>query len=104
MCRGEGGGATGGLTQPPRRYRGEPPETVLVGDCPRCNYYEKVRNVTGIADTVPLVSSEWGYSTCQVAEKAVCDGVTELRQAKFLARMTLANIAAGVAAQVWYAA
>lgn len=76
---------------------------MLVGECPRCNYYEKVRNITGITNTVPLVSSEWGYSTCDaLAEKAVCDGVTELRQAKFLARMTWANIAAGVAAQVWY--
>ena len=75
---------------------------MLVGECPRCNYYEKVRNITGITNTVPLVSSEWGYSTCDaLAEKAVCDGVTELRQANFLARMTLANIAAGVAAQVW---
>ena len=44
---------------------------------------------------LPIVSSEWGYSTAEGA-------LSEARQAQFLARQWLANLAAGVNVSIFY--
>jgi len=44
---------------------------------------------------LPIVCSEWGYSTA-------LGGVTEARQANYLTRMWLANLAAGVNLSIFY--
>jgi len=44
---------------------------------------------------LPIVCSEWGYSTAM-------GGVTEARQANYLTRMWLANLAAGVNLSIFY--
>ena len=44
---------------------------------------------------LPIVSSEWGYSTAEGA-------VSEARQADYLSRQWLANLAAGVHVSIFY--
>lgn len=46
--------------------------------------------------TLPIISSEWGYSTVESS------GITEEKQALYLTRMWLANLASGVNLSIFY--
>ncbi len=48
-------------------------------------------------DTIPIVSSEWGYSTV-----ALSDGVSRQTQADYFARMQLFNLYSGAPLSIWY--
>lgn len=48
-------------------------------------------------DTIPVVSSEWGYSTV-----ALSDGVSRDTQADYFARMQLFNLYSGAPLSIWY--
>ncbi len=48
-------------------------------------------------DTIPVVSSEWGYSTV-----ALSDGVSRETQADYFARMQLFNLYSGAPLSIWY--
>ena len=71
-------------------YRGSSPETAandfLALRLLIHRYAPKGRNI-------PLVSSEWGYTTVNV---------TEQQQAQYLARAWLSNLAEGVRLSIWY--
>lgn len=49
-------------------------------------------------DTIPIVSSEWGYSTCSPS----LGGVSRQTQADYFARMQLFNLYSGVPLSIWY--
>ncbi len=70
-------------------YRGNNPETAA-GD------YADVRRLIAKyapGKDVPLVSSEWGYSTVNVSETT---------QAQYLTRQWLSNLAEGIRVSIWY--
>lgn len=48
-------------------------------------------------DTIPIVSSEWGYSTVDLS-----DGVSRQTQADYFARMQLFNLYSGAPLSIWY--
>lgn len=70
-------------------YRGSNPETAA-GD-----YADVRRLVAKYAPgrDVPLVSSEWGYTTVSVSEQT---------QAQYLTRQWLSNLAEGIRVSIWY--
>ena len=49
-------------------------------------------------DTISIVSSEWGYSTCSTTE----GGVSLQTQADYFTRMQLFNLYSGVPLSIWY--
>ncbi len=49
-------------------------------------------------DTIPIVSSEWGYSTCSPS----LGGVSRQTQADYFARMQLFNLYSGAPLSIWY--
>ncbi|MBV9851126.1 MAG: cellulase family glycosylhydrolase [Armatimonadetes bacterium] len=71
-------------------YRGNSPETAA-GD------YQALRALiqryAPPGRDVPLVSSEWGYTTVNVSEQ---------QQAQYLARQWLSNLAEGIRLSIWY--
>jgi polysaccharide biosynthesis protein PslG len=74
-------------------YRGQEPETASAD-------FARLRGLIGRyapADKrpMPIVSSEWGYSTVE-------GGVSEAKQASYLIRMWLANLASGVNLSIFY--
>jgi hypothetical protein len=73
-------------------YRGKPPETAA-GD------YERLRGLIAryapTGKTIPIVSGEWGYSTCT-------KGVSPERQAEYIVRQQLSNLLNGVPLSIWY--
>jgi hypothetical protein len=83
----------------PYRSSALPPETVL----------EDWRTLAGLIEQYsppgaaprPMISGEWGYTTA-TPPCAYGNKVTELTQAKFLARTWLANALAGVALSIFY--
>jgi hypothetical protein len=74
-------------------YRGGPPETVVTD-------WERLRGLIGRyapagKANLPMVSSEWGYAT-------QTGGVSEQKQAQYLTRMWLTNLASGVNVSIYY--
>lgn len=70
-------------------YRGDAPETAAKD-------YADVRHLVARyapGRDVPLVSSEWGYTTVNVSEQT---------QAQYLARQWLSNLAEGSRVSIWY--
>jgi hypothetical protein len=75
-------------------YRGGPPESAA-DDFGRLRALI-ARYAPEAMRALPIVSSEWGYST------TTAGGVSEDRQAQYLTRMWLANLAAGVNLSIFY--
>jgi len=71
-------------------YRDDRPESAA-GDYPAVR--RLIRKYAPTGKTVPLVSSEWGYSAVNV---------TAEQQAQYLAREWLSNLAEGVRLSIWY--
>ncbi len=74
-------------------YRGQMPETAAED-------YAKLRVLIARyapkgKENLPIVSSEWGYSTVE-------GGVSEEKQAQYLTRMWLANLVSGVNLSIFY--
>ena len=53
------------------------------------------RNTPADRETIPIVSSEWGYASCP-------GGLTEKKQAEYAVRMQLANLLCGLPVSIWY--
>ena len=83
-----------GVSVHPYRNPSKPPETAA-------SDYEKLRALIdryappSKKDRIPILSGEWGYSTCK-------RGVTLETQAAFAARQQLANLLNGVPLSIWY--
>jgi hypothetical protein len=75
-------------------YRGGPPESAA-DDFGRLRALI-ARYAPESRRELPIVSSEWGYST------TTAGGVSENQQAQYLTRMWLANLAAGVNLSIFY--
>lgn len=73
-------------------YRGKPPETAAM-DCARLRGL--IAHYTPEGKTIPIVSGEWGYSTCT-------KGVSEETQAAYIVRQQLSNLLNGVPVSIWY--
>lgn len=71
-------------------YRGEAPETAT-RDYPAVR--RLIQQYAPPGKSIPLVSSEWGYSTVNLPEET---------QAQYLARQWLSNLADGVRLSIWY--
>ena len=72
-------------------YRAGPPETVTTD-----RTYAVIRSLMAEhGKSLPIVSSEWGYST-------TWPGVTAQRQGDYLARMFLVNLSQGIPLSIWY--
>ena len=71
-------------------YRGDGPEAAAQ-DYPAVR--RLIEHYVPPGKSIPLVSSEWGYSTTDVSEKT---------QAQYLARQWLSNLAEGVRLSIWY--
>jgi len=71
-------------------YRGGPPESAA-GDYPAVR--RLIRKYAPKGKVIPLVSSEWGYTSVNV---------TEEQQGQYLAREWLSNLAEGVRLSIWY--
>lgn len=80
-------------------YRQQAPETVE-------EEYRKlrllIRHYAPKDKPVPIISSEWGYSTLYPAYAGRSDAEREQMQAKYLARMFVTNIANDVPLSIWY--
>lgn len=74
-------------------YRGQAPETAA-SDYARLRILI-ARHAPAHRRDLPIVSSEWGYST-------FTGGVTEERQAQYLTRQWLSNLASGVNLSIFY--
>ena len=74
-------------------YRDRPPETVLA-DYGRLRVLI-ARHASPARRMLPIVSSEWGYTTADAA-------ISEARQADYIARQWLTNLAAGVNTSIFY--
>ena len=83
-----------GVSVHPYRNPSKPPETAA-------SDYQKLRALIELyappskKDRIPILSGEWGYSTCK-------RGVTPETQAAFAARQQLANLLNGVPLSIWY--
>jgi hypothetical protein len=75
-------------------YRGTAPETAA-DDYARLRVLI-VRYAPKGREALPIISSEWGYSTYDVG------GVSEEKQAAYLCRMWLTNLASGVNLSIFY--
>lgn len=75
-------------------YRGQNPETAAA-DYARLRVLIARYAPAAKRNTLPIISSEWGYST-------VVGGVSEERQAQYLARQWLSNLASGVNLSIFY--
>jgi hypothetical protein len=73
-------------------YRGKPPETAGP-DFARLR--RLIDQYAPAGSTIPIISGEWGYSTCT-------KGVSQERQASYLARQQLSNLLNGVPLSIWY--
>ena len=71
-------------------YRGDRPESAAA-DFPAVRLL--IRKYAPAGKRIPLVSSEWGYTTVSV---------TEEQQGQYLAREWLSNLAEGVRLSIWY--
>ena len=71
-------------------YRGDRPETAAQ-DYPAVR--RLIEQYAPKGKSIPLVSSEWGYSTTDVSEEM---------QAQYLARQWLSNLAEGIRLSIWY--
>jgi hypothetical protein len=74
-------------------YRGQAPETAAAD-------YTRLRGLIARyapagKKQLPIIASEWGYSTSE-------NGIPEERQAQYLTRMWLANLASGVNLSIFY--
>ena len=73
-------------------YRGKPPETAAPD-------FARLRSLIAkdapAGRTIPIISGEWGYSTC-------IKGVSLERQANYIARQQLSNLLNGVPLSIWY--
>ena len=76
----------------PYRRPDQPPESAA-GDYARLR--EMIASNTPASRTIPILSGEWGYSTC-------VNGVSLPAQAAFAARQQLANALQGVPISIWY--
>ena len=78
----------------PYRNPGKPPETAAAD-------YQKLHALIARyapparKDSIPILSGEWGYSTCK-------RGVSLETQAAFAARQQLSNLLNGVPLSIWY--
>ena len=73
-------------------YRGKPPETAA-SDFARLRGL--IAQYAPPGKTIPIVSGEWGYSTCT-------KGVSPARQADYIVRQQLSNLLNGVPLSIWY--
>lgn len=74
-------------------YRKTEPETVAADYCRLRNLIQSYKG--GAADSVPIISGEWGYSS-------VWRWVDEKQQADLLTRQFLTNLANGIPISIWY--
>jgi polysaccharide biosynthesis protein PslG len=83
-----------GVSVHPYRSPSQPPETAV-------DDYERLRGLIAAntpatrGKVIPIISGEWGYSTC-------VNGVSPATQAAFSARQQLANSLNGVPISIWY--
>ncbi|MGH8022139.1 MAG: cellulase family glycosylhydrolase [Limisphaerales bacterium] len=73
-------------------YRGGPPETAAV-DFARLR--RLIARYAPAGRTIPIISGEWGYSSC-------IKGVSPERQAQYIVRQQLSNLLNGVPLSIWY--
>ena len=71
-------------------YRGDRPESAA-RDYPAVR--RLIRKYAPEGKSIPLISSEWGYTTVNI---------TEEQQGQYLARQWLSNLAEGVRLSIWY--
>ncbi|MGC9942783.1 MAG: cellulase family glycosylhydrolase [Verrucomicrobiota bacterium] len=83
-----------GVSVHPYRAPNQPPETAS-GDYGRLRGLIAANTPSSRHGVVPIISGEWGYSTC-------VNGVTPETQAAFCARQQLANSLSGVPISIWY--
>jgi polysaccharide biosynthesis protein PslG len=83
-----------GVSVHPYRRPDQPPETAA-GDYERLRGLIAANQPPSRSGTIPIISGEWGYSTC-------VNGVTLETQAVFCARQQLANSLSGVPISIWY--
>jgi polysaccharide biosynthesis protein PslG len=83
-----------GVSVHPYRNPNKPPETAAV-DYERLGALIERYAPPSRKDRVPILSGEWGYSTCK-------RGVTLETQGAFAARQQLANLLCGVPLSIWY--
>lgn len=82
-------------------YRQSNPETVLPD-------YSTMRGLikqfapTSARQTMPILSGEWGYTTCTSPCTPPGPQVTDEQQAQYLVRQWLVNTMAGVPVSIWY--
>ncbi|HUA67653.1 MAG TPA: cellulase family glycosylhydrolase [Candidatus Saccharimonadales bacterium] len=82
-----------GISVHPYRSPNTPPETAATD-------YQKLRdlidkNTPAGKKSIPIISGEWGYSSC-------VDGVSSETQARFIARQQLSNLMNGIPISIWY--
>ena len=73
-------------------YRQTPPETVVAD---YTNFRRLIARLAPAGRVIPLISSEWGYSTVWMKRDAD-------RQGKYLAREFLTNLMCGIPLSIWY--
>jgi hypothetical protein len=76
-------------------YRRSDPETVASDYCRLRKMIEAYRSQSGSNAMIPIISSEWGYSS-------VWRGLNEEKQAEMFAREMLTNVANGIPISIWY--
>lgn len=75
-------------------YRRSDPETAALDYC-RLREIIKAHTATVQGREIPIISSEWGYSS-------VWRGLTEDKQGELLARAWLTNVANNISLSIWY--
>jgi polysaccharide biosynthesis protein PslG len=83
-----------GVSVHPYRRPDQPPESAA-GDYVRLRGIIASNTPASRRETIPILSGEWGYSTC-------VNGVSLPTQATFAARQQLANELQGVPISIWY--
>ncbi len=78
----------------PYRRTDQPPESAA-GDYARLRGIIASNTPASRREAIPILSGEWGYSTC-------VNGVSLPTQAAFAARQQLANVLQGVPISIWY--
>lgn len=73
-------------------YRGKPPETAASDFA---HLRGLIARYAPPGKTVPIISGEWGYSSCT-------KGVSPERQADYIVRQQLSNLLNGVPLSIWY--
>lgn len=80
-------------------YRQSAPETVAAD---YAQLRELITRYAPAGKTIPIISSEWGYSTLYPGLSAKDEATREAKQGSYLARSFLANVASGIPISIWY--